>query len=131
MIAIARTGLFLALCLMTLVANARTASEVFEIAAKSTVVVLAYDSKGEIGALGSGVVLSGGIVATNCHVIKDAARLAVRYRKQEYPAATRHTDWDRDTCSLTATGLKAPPATVGSTRGLKVGARVYAIGAPG
>lgn len=131
MIALARSGgLLLVLFMMALTANAKTATEVFEIAARSTVVVLTYDGKGEVKAFGSGVVLPGGIIATNCHVIKDAARLAVRYQKQEYPAAMRHTDWERDTCSLTAEGLKAPPVKIGSTKSLKVGTRVFAVGAP-
>ena len=127
---VARTGPFLALCLMALTANANTASEVFEIAARSTVVVLSYDNEGEVSTFGSGVALPGDIIATNCHVIEGAARLAVRYQGHEYQATTRHSDWDRDTCSVTVDGLNAPPAKLGSTKGLRVGARVYAVGAP-
>jgi cytochrome c-type biogenesis protein CcmH/NrfG len=111
-------------------AHAGTAIEVFELASKSTVVVIAYNSNGEVDAFGSGVVLPDNSVATNCHVIENSAKIAVLYQQKEYQAKKRYTDPDRDTCTLTTTGLKAPSVEMGSTKGLKVGARVYAIGAP-
>ena len=111
-------------------AHSKSASEVFDIASRSTVVILGYDGKEKASSLGSGVVMPGGSVATNCHVIEKASRLVVRYQKREYPAARLHTDWDRDTCSLSVQGLNAPAVRPGSTRRLKVGTRVYAVGAP-
>lgn len=111
-------------------AHAKSATEIFDIASKSTVVVLGYDEKGTASSLGSGIVMPDGSVATNCHVIEEATRLVVRHQKREYPTTKLYTDWDRDTCSLTVQGLNAPAVRLGSTRGLKVGTRVYAIGAP-
>jgi S1-C subfamily serine protease len=116
--------------LVTVDAYAKSASEVFEIASKSTVVVLGYDAKGKASSLGSGVVMPDGTVATNCHVIQKATRLAVSYQKKEYQAVKRYTDWDRDTCTLYASNLNVAPVSPGSTNGLKIGARVYAIGVP-
>jgi len=110
--------------------HAKSAGEVFETASQSTVVILGYDGKGKVSSLGSGVVMPDGSVATNCHVVEKATRLEVRYQKERYPASRLYTDWDRDTCSLSVQGLKAPAVRPGTTRGLKVGARVYAIGAP-
>ncbi len=136
---IGKTIPFLLLCLLYLAgisafifsdAHAKSAGEVFDIASKSTVVILGYDGKGKASSMGSGAVMPNGSVATNCHVIEKATRLAVRYQKQEYPASRQYTDHDRDTCSLTVQGLNAPAVTLGSTRGLRVGARVYAVGAP-
>jgi len=120
----------IAILFCSVVVQAETAGKVFELTSISTVVVLAYDSKGDTTAFGSGVVLSDGVVATNCHVIEDAVRQAVRYREQNYPAVKKHTDWDRDVCTLTVYGLKAPAVKLGSTKGQKVGKRVYAVGAP-
>ncbi len=57
---------------------ASTASDVFDKASKSTVVILAYDHKNEVTGLGSGVVLLDGSIATNCHVIEDAGRIFER-----------------------------------------------------
>jgi tetratricopeptide (TPR) repeat protein len=87
-------------------AVAKTAAEVFEKASQSVVVVKIQDDKGKDIALGSGVVLPGGDVATNCHVIDNAVGITV-YQ-----------------------GKKAPAISIGSTKTLKVGSRVYAIGAP-
>jgi len=116
--------------LLTVDATAKTASEVFDIASKSTVVVIAYDDKGNPSSFGSGVVLPDGSIATNCHVIETASKLAIRYQGKDYPAVAKHTDWERDVCTLSTQGLKAPSIGIGKTKGLKVGARVYAIGAP-
>ncbi|HRH79459.1 MAG TPA: tetratricopeptide repeat-containing serine protease family protein [Thiobacillaceae bacterium] len=111
-------------------ALAKTASEVFEIASRSTVVVLAQNAKEKTSRLGSGVVLADGAIVTNCHTLKGGGKLSVRHQQREYPAVIRHTDWDRDVCSLSVPGLKATPVTLGNTRRLKVGAHVYAVGAP-
>lgn len=110
--------------------HAKTASEVYEQAAMSTVVVENIDAKGKMQSMGSGVVLTDGNVVTNCHVIKDASRLMVRSGDKQHPATLRYSDWDRDVCSLSIAGLSAPAVVVGSTKTIKVGAKVYAIGAP-
>ena len=111
-------------------AHAKTPGEVYEQAAKSTVVVLNMDGKGKTQGMGSGVILPDRDVVTNCHVVKDASSLRVRIGKQEYPATLRYSDWDRDVCSLVVTGINASAVVVGSTKTLKVGAKVYAVGAP-
>jgi len=119
-----------AILLTSPVLFAKTASEVYEQAAQSTVVVLNIDSGGQPKSMGSGVVLPDGDVVTNCHVVKQAGGLKVRIGQAEYPAHPRHTDWERDVCALSVTGISAPAVGIGSTKMLKVGARVYAIGAP-
>ena len=111
-------------------AYAKTASEVYEQAARSTVVVENIDAQGEAQSMGSGVVLPDGDVVTNCHVVKGFIRLKVRSGSKEHPATLRYSDWDRDVCSLSAPGLSAPAVVVGNSKTLKVGAKVYAIGAP-
>ena len=116
--------------LLNVEAEAKTASEVFDIASKSTVVVVAYDDSNQVSSLGSGVVLPGGQVATNCHVIKTASNIAVYYQGKKYSASVKFTDWERDICALIVKGLKTPPVIIGKTRGLKVGSQVYAIGSP-
>lgn len=111
-------------------AHAKTASEIYEQAAKSTVVVENINAKGKAQSMGSGVVLPDGDVVTNCHVIKSANTLKVRIGGKEHPATLRYSDWDRDVCSLSVVGLGAPAVAIGNTKTLKVGAKVYAIGAP-
>lgn len=119
-----------AVVLASISIHAKTPSEVYEQAAKSTVVVRNMNGNGKAQSMGSGVILPDRDVVTNCHVIRSASQLTVRIDKKEYPATLRHSDWERDVCSLSVVGMTAPAIVLGSTKKLKVGARVYAIGAP-
>ena len=109
--------------------QAKTASEVFEKVSPSIVVIKAYVSKGK-GKQGSGVVLEDGIVVTNCHVVEKAATIQVVRQEINYPATLLYSDWDRDVCSLSVGGFKGQAVTKGSTSRIKVGDKVYSIGAP-
>ncbi|NTW52675.1 MAG: tetratricopeptide repeat protein [Chlorobiaceae bacterium] len=110
--------------------DAKSASEVYEQASKSVVVVNNYDEKGKRQQLASGVVMPNGEVATNNHVIEKAARLTVLYNGKEFAAKPLHSDPERDICVLEVSGMNSPKAVIGNTKMLKVGARVYAIGSP-
>ena len=125
-----RHALTASVLLAAFFAHAKTPGEVYEQAAKSTVVVRNIDSGGKPKSMGSGVILPNRDVATNCHVVKGASQLKVRIEAKEYPATLRYSDWDRDVCSLSVAGISAPAVVIGSTKTLKVGAKVYAIGAP-
>lgn len=129
-------NLFSRLCLtactlgLALEVGAKSATEVFEEVSGSMAVVYGKDRKGQVVSLGSGVVLAAGEVVTNCHVIDEVSDLSVRHKDSEHPATRKHSDFDRDVCSLTVPGLKASVAQLGTTQALKVGQRVYVIGAP-
>ena len=110
--------------------HSKTASDIFDTVSSSVVVIRTYDAKGNDQGLGSGVVLASDVIATNCHVIKDVAKIQVVYKGKQYLATLQYTDWDRDVCTLTVSGINAPAVVKGSTSRLKVGTRVYAIGAP-
>lgn len=107
-----------------------TAAQVFAQVSPSVVVVLSDGADGNPLALGSGVVVPGGAVVTNCHVVVNGSGTKVRYAGRTYAARLKVVDLERDVCSLSVAGLHAPPTTFGSTRALQVGATVYAIGAP-
>jgi len=124
------TTLFLAMGLLAIEAQAKTASEVFDLVSRSVVVVFGLDDEGDKHSYGSGVVIEGGGIATNCHVIDESVHYTVRHQKKEYPALLRQADWDRDVCILSAAELKVPGVKLGNTNNLRVGARVYAVGAP-
>ena len=123
-------ALFVVSLLLAAPAGAETASQVFQQVSPSVVVVLTYNAAGKAVELGSGVKLSDGSVATNCHVLKDGTRYRVRYQGKDYRAQLDKADWNRDVCSLSVPGLLAPPVVLGSTKTLQVGASVYAIGTP-
>lgn len=128
-----KSRLFLALFL-TVLADcsvwAKTATEVFESVSPSIVIVLGMDAKGKVIGLGSGVVIGNEEIVTNCHVIEKAAALAIKHSERKLSAKLKHADWTRDVCSLTVNGLNVPSAILGSTIKLKVGRKVFAIGAP-
>lgn len=120
---------FAALALAAPTAWGKSATEVFERVSPSVVVVYALDQAGQATSQGSGVVVEPGVVATNCHVLEGGEAYAVAHKKRRIPARLRHADWDRDVCSLSVEGLTAPAVPLGSTRHLKVGQKVYAVGA--
>ena len=77
-----RTALTTILIAAALTVHAKTASEIYEQVAKSTVVVGNVNYEGKLVSFGSGVVLPGGSVVTNCHVVKDASQIKVHSNKR-------------------------------------------------
>jgi len=110
--------------------QANNATAVFESVSNSIVVVYGKNTQGKTVSLGSGVVLSTGEIVTNCHVIEESISLAVKHGTREFPATLKYSDYDSDICSLTVPGLSAPAVTLGSSKSLKVGQKVFAVGAP-
>ena len=110
--------------------NLTLAGKVFDLVAPSTVVVVAHDTRGEPFGQGSGVTFASNVVATNCHTLEEARSVSVHVEDRKYPATILHSDWERDVCSLSVPGLQAEPVRHGSTAALRVGSRVYAVGAP-
>ena len=122
-------------------AGGKSAQEVFADVSGGVVVVIALDTGGAQIAQGSGVVVGGNEVATNCHVVAGAEAIAVRqaadargretWRMEAHMAAH---DEARDLCLLSVAELSdppaAPPVRLGSARALSIGEEVYAVGAP-
>ncbi|HEY4698479.1 MAG TPA: tetratricopeptide repeat protein [Gallionella sp.] len=123
----------LGVCLLILFpdfAFAKTPAEVFAMASPSIVIVRALDAQDKVISLGSGVVIATAQVITNCHVTDKAARMEVKSGSDTLPAIFRYTDRERDLCQLAVPNLTAPSVKIGSVKGLKIGARVVALGAP-
>lgn len=106
------------------------AQEIFREVSPSVVTVIAYDEAGGVIGQGSGVALGQGLVASNCHVMREAARLEVLAAQSRHPAQWTRADPSRDLCLLEAAGFAGPPARVRPFDGLRVGERVHAIGNP-
>jgi tetratricopeptide (TPR) repeat protein len=109
---------------------ALTPAQVFDKVKDSVVVVKTLDTQGKVKAQGSGVILSPGRVATNCHVVEGGASYRVGRGKELLPATLYAEDSDKDICLLDAMGIQGKPAQLGKAAGLKVGDPVYAVGAP-
>jgi hypothetical protein len=108
---------------------AKTPEQIFHEASRSVVVIHAFDQDENPINQGGGVVTGKESVATNCHVVNDSAKIFVHYDKQVFEATVKHTDVERDLCQLAVPKLNAPRAPVWTGK-LRVGQRVYAIGAP-
>jgi len=112
------------------VSYSKTATEIYENASASTVIVKNVDTQAKKQSTGTGVVIGDGQVVTNCHVIKNLTLLTVHSADKDYPANLHYADWARDLCSLKVVGLDVQPASLGNSNTLKVGAKVYALGTP-
>lgn len=80
--------------------------------------------------LGSAVPLAGDRLATNCHVLRDAARIEVWVDGQPRQAKTDLRDAYRDLCFLTLPSFDAPPTPMIELGETRVGLEVVAVGYP-
>lgn len=121
---------FVVLGFFTQTGFALDASGVFAKVSLSVIVVDVLDGQGKVIGIGSGVAISKDEVITNCHVAQKGQSVQVRQSDKTYKATIHYADPDRDLCQLTVPDLQAVPIGLGSAKILKVGQRVYAIGAP-
>jgi hypothetical protein len=80
--------------------------------------------------LGSAVPLGGEKLVTNCHVLRQAARIEVRLGDTVRPAQADLRDAYRDMCFLTLPGLRAAPMPMIDVGETRVGVEVMAVGYP-
>lgn len=109
---------------------ALTPDQVFDKVKDSVVVVKTLDAQGNVRSQGSGVLLPSLLIATNCHVVNGGASYQIGQGKELVPATLFAEDVDKDICLLNAKGYSGKPTQLGNTENLKVGAPVYAVGAP-
>lgn len=119
----------LILAAVPMLAPAKGPEQIFQEVSRSIVTVQAFDREDNLTNLGSGVVTAAETVVTNCHVLEDGVRLVVQSGRSNYTGSLRTADQDRDLCELQVGGLQAPRVTL-FTGKLRVGQRVYAVGAP-
>jgi Flp pilus assembly protein TadD len=124
------TLVLIAALLWPAVALGAGASEVFQKVKDAIVVVKALDREGQEVSQGSGVVLPSGEVVTNHHVVEKGVTVRVVAKGRSALAFVVGQDPDRDLALLFVVGLDASPAQLGRTESLKVGQRVFAVGAP-
>lgn len=106
------------------------AAELFDRVTPSIWVVYTGDAQGRPIASGSAVVIAVDTLVTNCHVLRDAARVAIRRGDTELPAQQAEADTEHDLCLLRVARLKAPTVLLAPEASLRPGMRVYAVGAP-
>ena len=81
--------------------------------------------------VGSGVVVAKEHVATNCHVLADAAGVSVTAYGETYQPETIKEDWHHDICVLKILYLPLTPAELGDSENLQYEQPVFSIGFPG
>jgi hypothetical protein len=108
-----------------------TSEIVFKKASPSVVTVKIFSGPdNRLLVQGSGVVVGPGTVVTNRHVVESDSEIRVIYQGQAYPASVMYADRDYDLCALGVPSLPAPQVDMASVQTIRVGQRVYAIGAP-
>lgn len=117
-------------CALVESAYALSPTEVFDKVSPSVWTVRALDETERPVALGSGVVIGPGRMVTNCHVIKEARFILVRREHVFYEAKREYSDRRHDLCTLKIAKFNAPAVAVAPLSGVRVGQRVFAIGAP-
>ena len=118
------------LSILPMSANALTPSQVFDKVKDSVVVVKTLDGQVKVKVQGSGVLISAGRIATNCHVVEGGISYQVGRGTQLVSATLYAEDGDKDICILDAKGIAGKPVQLGKAADLKVGVPVYAVGAP-
>lgn len=111
-------------------AQAGTPEEVFARVSPSVVVVAVIGENKKVTSFGSGVVIGPGRVVTNCHVARKGGNLKILYEKKIYSTQLTLADPSRDLCELSTPTLTAPAVTLAPFKDVKIGQRVYAVGAP-
>lgn len=107
-----------------------TPEQVFSRASRSVVMVYAADTSHKIVGRGSGVFVAKDILVTNCHVIARGKIFLVGHRQARLPARLTAYDAAKDLCVMEVQGLDVAPARTGDANSVRVGQRVYAVGAP-
>ena len=101
----------------------------FELYAKLASTVMKIEAHNPDGStsIGSGVMVAPGKLVTNCHVTRNATRIAVIKSGQRWNAEKQHSDVEHDLCLLYIPADTLTVAQFGDDK-LKVGQQVYAIG---
>ena len=124
--------IFIALFIGSAQVQALEPDEIFAQVSKSIVVVVALHEDDRV-TVASGVITEAGQIATSCHVVQDAVRVAVLRESYKSTGVVRFSDPERDLCQLTVvdtTGFETPVRELVNAKNLRVGQIVYALGMP-
>jgi len=80
--------------------------------------------------LGTGVVIASNVVATACHVIRDAEVIEVIHGREQRRASIESGSLVHDLCLIRVPGLDLPAVPIRASETLRVGERVVAVGYP-
>ena len=101
--------------------------EVFQEVRPSVVQLAGVGTGGRLY-LGSGVAVGNGKIVTNCHVTQRSKKVQFFGGSYGQQASRQTPDVEHDLCLLSFQGMDLRPVAIGSSRNLKVGDTVYAVG---
>lgn len=81
--------------------------------------------------MGTGVVVAPDIVATNCHIMKDAQSVNISKFGDSIRPVSMQADWAHDVCLLKFQFLDLPAAPIRASQSLQYQEEVFSIGFPG
>ena len=98
--------------------------------ADSLVKVRAVAADGSVSS-GSAVVIATNLLATACHVTREAKTIEVTHRDQRWGATVESGSMTHDLCLVSVPNLDLPPVAIRGSASLQVGERVIAAGFAG
>jgi|GEM_PF-1217940 len=110
--------------------SSKTAEEIYALRAPSIALITVFSPTGAPVSMGSGVMIAPEVLITNCHVTRSGMQYKARIGKQLLAATVIMADEEYDLCRLSVPGANAPVVALGSTDNLRIGQKVFAIGAP-
>ena len=108
----------------------KTGEQIYAERSISVALINVFDQMGRQTSLGSGVVIAPRVIITNCHVTQSASQIKVRIGNELLSATLGTADEDFDLCRLNVPNMTAPAVTIAGIKSLRVGQKVFAIGAP-
>ena len=125
--------LVLLLLCRTPLGNTQTPQEIYQAAAKATVLLVMKDTNDQTLGYGSGFFVEVDKIATNFHVIEGAARGIAKHVGQE----TMYTiegfcavNEKRDLAVLQVSASSVPPLTIADSDAVEIGQTIYVVGNP-
>lgn len=98
---------------------------------KASVVKVHVSTKTGGHGVGTGVLVGKDLVATNCHVVANAAGVSITKFGNSYAPIALKADWKHDVCLLTFQYLEINPVELGDSETLKYEQAIFSIGFPG
>src|SRR5205823_4390873 len=81
--------------------------------------------------VGSGVVIAADLLATACHVTREAKTIEVAHGAKRWVAKVESGSLTHDLCLISVTELGLPAVAIRTSESLRLGERVVAAGFPG
>ena len=98
---------------------------------KASVVKVHVSTKTGGHGVGTGVLVGKDLVATNCHVLANAAGISITKFGNSYSPIALKADWKHDVCLLTFQYLEINPVELGDSETLTYEQAIFSIGFPG